>query len=134
MFPNQFLTQMPGASTPLDGGDQFYPVSDDNELIHSSLVLVHGLGGHPRDTWTSDQNILSKALTSVLHKQPKLAVFWPADLLAPRIPNVRILVYGYDSSPAHIFDAVSRISVYQHSSNLLQDLASDEERVKDVST
>jgi hypothetical protein len=42
------------------------------------IVLVHGLNGHPRDTWTADNG-----------------VFWPSQLL-PQSLQARVLVYGYD--------------------------------------
>lgn len=41
------------------------------------IVLVHGLNGHPRDTWTA-----------------KNGVFWPSQLL-PKNVQARVLVYGY---------------------------------------
>jgi hypothetical protein len=97
-----------------------------------SFVLVHGLGGHPEDTWTYDPNRLPSNLASLLRRPAAAKVFWPSDLLAPSFPNVRILAYGYDSDPVRVFDNVSRVSVYQHASNLLQDLARDDERVEEV--
>jgi len=84
-------------------------------------------------TWTYDPNILPNALAK-LSGSLKTPVFWPKDILAPSLDNVRILVYGYDSDPAHMFDAVSRVSVYQHGLNLLQLLADDEGREQDVSS
>ena len=41
------------------------------------IILVHGLDGHPRDTWTADNG-----------------VFWPSQLL-PKSVQARVLVYGY---------------------------------------
>ena len=43
------------------------------------IILVHGLNGHPRQTWTAKNN-----------------VFWPTDLL-PKSVKARILVYGYNA-------------------------------------
>lgn len=96
------------------------------QLTIHSLVLVHGLGGHPLSTWTYERR------RSLLGNSANVRIFWPLDLLAPTLSNVRILTYGYDSDPAHVFDSVSRISMYQHASNLLQDLSRDEERLDDV--
>jgi hypothetical protein len=46
------------------------------------IVLVHGLNGDPRRTWTS-----------------KNGVFWPTELLPVTLKSVkaRILVYGYNA-------------------------------------
>lgn len=46
------------------------------------LVLVHGLNGDPRKTWTA-----------------KNGVFWPTDLLPVTLKSAkaRILVYGYNA-------------------------------------
>lgn len=43
------------------------------------IVFVHGLNGHPRDTWMADNG-----------------VFWPSQLL-PKSVRARVLVYGYDA-------------------------------------
>ena len=48
----------------------------------ADLILIHGLHGHPRSTWTSD---ISK-------------IFWPAQLMPSVLQGkARILVYGYDA-------------------------------------
>ncbi|KAL8994880.1 MAG: hypothetical protein Q9169_005278 [Polycauliona sp. 2 TL-2023] len=47
------------------------------------VVLVHGINGHPSETWTSEEH----------------NVFWPRELL-PRLlekTKARVLVYGYDA-------------------------------------
>ena len=46
------------------------------------IVLVHGLNGDPRNTWTA-----------------KNGVFWPTDLLPLTLKSVkaRVLVYGYNA-------------------------------------
>ena len=44
-----------------------------------SIVLVHGLSGHPVKTWKSRN------------------AFWPGDFLPVDIPKARILTFGYNS-------------------------------------
>ena len=69
------------------------------------IVFVHGLNGHPRDTWTSD----------------KEKVFWPAQLL-PLIlgeEEARILVYGYDADTTAFTDGVSKDSIHNHAEHLV---------------
>ena len=50
-------------------------------LTPISIVFIHGLQGHRRDTWTTQ------------------GICWPKDWLVkePALSNVRILSFGYDS-------------------------------------
>jgi hypothetical protein len=45
----------------------------------SSVVFVHGLGGHCMDTWTSE------------------GVYWPRDFLKPKLERARVISFGYDA-------------------------------------
>ena len=65
---------------------------------HHSIVLVHGLNGHPRETWTA-----------------KNGDFWPAKLLPASLGDVpsRILVYGYDAD-VNVSGGKSSTSDYIH--------------------
>ena len=60
------------------------PVYQD-ESPEVDIVLVHGLNGHPRTTWTAANG-----------------VFWPADLLPAVLREdqvrVRIMVYGWKAN------------------------------------
>jgi len=48
------------------------------------------------------------------------AVFWPSDLLAPSIPNARILVYGYNADVfGGLFQANNKNSLSQHGNDLM---------------
>ena len=70
----------------------------------TSLVFVHGLGGHWYNTWS------------------KNGVFWPRDLLSKNIQNVWIIVFGYDSDVVKIFGRVSRNHIRDHARTLVADL------------
>ena len=70
----------------------------------TSLVFVHGLGGHWYNTWS------------------KNGVFWPRDLLSQDVQNVRIIVFGYDSSVVQFFGRVSRNQIRDHARTLIADL------------
>ena len=48
-------------------------------LTLSSIVAVHGLGGDKYDTWEDDGKI------------------WLRDFLPAKVPNARIMTYGYNS-------------------------------------
>lgn len=74
------------------------------------IVFVHGLNGHPHDSWTS-----------------KSGCFWPVDLLpdvlAPLRP--RILTYGYNANVAAFTDGASRDSIVSHAETLASNLAAN---------
>jgi hypothetical protein len=69
-----------------------------------SVVFVHGLCGHPRNTWTKDN------------------VCWPEDLLSKEdsLSHIRILTFGYD---VNLNDSSSLNSLFDHSINLLNELS-----------
>ena len=78
---------------------------------------MHGLFGHPVNTWTSEQ---SKARTPL---------FWPQKLLPSVVPQSRIYTWGYDVDINHLFSNASQATVFQHAGSLLSDLA--DERISD---
>lgn len=72
------------------------------------VVFVHGLNGHPYDTWTSEH--------------PK--TFWPGQLLPPILEEekTRIVVYGYDADVTSFTDGVSRDKIHNHAEHLVAEL------------
>lgn len=74
------------------------------------IVFVHGLNGHPKDSWTS-----------------KSGCFWPVDLLpeALALLRPRILTYGYNATVAAFTDGVSRDSIVSHAETLSSTLAAN---------
>ena len=47
-------------------------------------------------------------------------VFWPCDLLAPSLPNTRVLVYGYNADAfGGLFQANNKNSISQHGNDLM---------------
>ncbi|KAI9743261.1 MAG: hypothetical protein M1818_003107 [Claussenomyces sp. TS43310] len=74
------------------------------------IVLVHGLNGHPRMTWTA-----------------KNGVFWPTDLLPLTLKKAkaRVLVYGYNAD-VYAFGSdkgASSDMIHQHAQTLVNSLA-----------
>ncbi|KAF4637819.1 hypothetical protein G7Y89_g285 [Cudoniella acicularis] len=73
------------------------------------IVLVHGLNGDPRNTWTSPNG-----------------VFWPTQLLPVTLKSAkaRILVYGYNAD-VYAFGkgGASSDMLYQHAQTLLANLS-----------
>ena len=65
---------------------------------------MHGLRGNRYKTWTSGDT------------------FWPRDLLAKSMKNVRIITYGYDADIVRFLGKASANISLQHAENLIQDL------------
>lgn len=108
----------------------------------SSIIFVHGLQGHPRTTWTTQESekkskssqfgrLISKVAgrdsisTDDVHTRK--GVFWPLELLPEDCPNCRILTWGYDSHVTRFFSGpANQNSSFNHAKNLLYAL--DRER------
>ncbi|KAM0795973.1 hypothetical protein BDR22DRAFT_812731, partial [Usnea florida] len=71
-----------------------------------SIVFVHGLTGKRTKTWLADG----------------AARPWPQELLAKKIPEARILTYGYDADVAHFLKPAGQNTVLEHATNLNGDL------------
>jgi hypothetical protein len=114
-----------------------------------SIIFIHGLQGHPRNTWIWESNsripeesvpIEQKAKSRSLKfwsessNKQKLGdtevgriasrtMFWPYHLLKDDCPKSRILTWGYDSKVSKFFDhSASKNSVLHHASDLIGDL------------
>ena len=110
-------------------------------LTISSIIFVHGLRGHPEETWTSisesghkrargPSSYIKSALGSqtsppesdgvrnnVNEVLPR--VFWPRDYLAQDLPQARVWTYGYDAEVIDgVFQANNKNSVSQHGRDL----------------
>ena len=83
--------------------------SATNPLV--DVVFVHGLNGHPHDTWST--------------KKPN--VFWPADLLPAALEEQRprILTYGYDANVTAFTDGVSKDRIHNHAEHLASRLVAN---------
>ena len=110
-----------------------------NFLFTFSIIFIHGLQGHPKETWShrtsagSESKAARAGKRSLLHKvfgpkaQPTAAeqmngscVFWPFDLLREDCPNARIITWGYNSVITRFFDgAVNQGSIFAHAKDLL---------------
>ncbi|KAJ5287611.1 hypothetical protein N7478_003297 [Penicillium angulare] len=75
------------------------------------IVLVHGLNGHPHDSWTSKST----------------NCFWPVDLLPDVLASQRprILTYGYNANVTAFTDGASRDSIVSHAETLASNLAAN---------
>jgi hypothetical protein len=79
-----------------------------------SLVFVHGLGGHPIQTWQKD------------------SVVWPRDLLPHDAKQTRIMMFSFETDVSLFFSAASDSGIMQHALNLLQDLQRERQTPEEV--
>lgn len=70
----------------------------------TSLVAVHGLDGHREESWTADNGVL-----------------WLRDELPKKLPNLRILTYGYDVRTQDS-TLLSLQTLYDHAEDLVASL------------
>lgn len=66
---------------------------------------MHGLTGNREDTWKRD------------------GILWPQDLLPKRLPEARIMTFGYDANVIAFLSAASQNRIASHGQNLLSSLA-----------
>ena len=110
-----------------------------------SIVLVHGLQGHPEGTWSYTPETSTTRLSikeRLFGKRPsqtptvaapRESVFWPWDLLSqlPKFQDCRILTWGYETRViTEFFGGSDQQNMSQHGNNLMVSL--QQERKKDV--
>jgi hypothetical protein len=114
------------------------------------VVFIHGLQGHPRETWTyrstaAEETSLSQAGSGVMGMFKRLRkdlsgtesatipeniggnhIFWPEILLAHDFQQLRILTYGYDSHVSNFFRGpANQNNIFGHGRSLLTALEAD---------
>ncbi|KAK4163332.1 Alpha/Beta hydrolase protein [Cladorrhinum sp. PSN259] len=103
-------------------------------LPRVNIIFVHGLRGHPRQTWVagrpdsgapSEETLKSKrrgkpfSWFAEAKNDPDNGVFWPEELLAHDIPEARVWTYGFNADVIDgMFGANNRNKVTQHSGDL----------------
>lgn len=115
-----------------------------------SILFVHGLQGHPKNTWTSKSAVAEGANSTKVEneKRPRRRLkfwssnastakstgdlekpdtFWPYHLLPNDCKNARILTWGYNSNVSEFFKgSANKGTILSHSRDLLGDLTGDE--------
>lgn len=112
-------------------------------MTESSIIFVHGLRGHPFQTWASnqqegDQHVVGSSsrrryIPSFKTTTPGLdsnstrsnatsqsqQVFWPQEYLAKDVSQARVWTYGYNADViGGLFQANNKNSVSQHGRDL----------------
>ena len=75
--------------------------------VHS-ILFIHGIAGDREKSWRTKEST------------PTL---WPQSLLPVKIPNARVLTFGYDAHVADWRGMVSKNRIGNHAMNLLTTLA-----------
>ena len=83
-----------------------------NKLLFASIIAVHGLNGHAYGTWAFQPD-----------NKGGFEAMWLRDFLPYRIPNARIIIYGYNSTLIGPNTSVSNIKDF--ASDLLERLLDD---------
>jgi hypothetical protein len=73
----------------------------------TSIIFIHGLTGDREKTWTVKN----------------AAASWPQSLLPSKIPNARVLTFGYDAYVVDWQGVVSENKIGNHAMNLLSSVA-----------
>ncbi len=89
-------------------------LTDLANTVLFSLIFVHGLGGHPLETWQKDGTV------------------WPRDLLPCDAKQARIMTFSYETDVSQFFGAWSDSGIIQHALNLLQDLQRERRTPEEV--
>ena len=86
-------------------------------IFQHSIILVHGLTGGRERTWTAKN----------------AAAPWPQSLLPSKVPNARVLTFGYDAYVVDWRGVVSTNRIGNHATNLLTSIATYRENDDTVS-
>jgi len=99
----------------------------------SSVIFVHGLGGHPVSSWST--KVQKQGGSSFFRRFLKLKssgaigsssgndpTFWPRDLLPEDVPHARIISYGYESEVIKMFAPSNKNNILWHGQNLLAEV------------
>lgn len=115
-----------------------------SSLIRGSIIFVHGLRGHPFETWASSRPAGEERAVGASSRRQRIrslfqstrpasdsnstqsdigpaqrAVFWPRDYLVEEIPQARVWTYGYNADViGGLFQASDKNSVSQHGRDL----------------
>ncbi|KAI0441679.1 hypothetical protein F4803DRAFT_551929 [Xylaria telfairii] len=86
-----------------------FTILADPDRATVDIILIHGLQGHPKNTWLylpprkKASFFSSKSRKAQPQEIEPQETFWPLDILPRDFPVARIMTYGYDSHVTHWF-------------------------------
>ena len=141
------MAQAPDHITSRQVKAEGYTLLADSESPIADVMFVHGLQGHPHNTWAyrfpsregavdrqKSSNSMGRKFSSVFGRPVKknivaechdeeTEVYWPLDLLAHDFANLRIFTYGYDSKVTNWFKGPAmHLDIYSYGESLLNGL------------
>ncbi|KAK3391258.1 hypothetical protein B0H63DRAFT_365230, partial [Podospora didyma] len=84
-----------------------------------SIILVHGLQGHPKRTWSYDASATNNCKTTRGWGTTGLITKSKRDLLPTDCPIARVLVRGYDTVVTKGFAPANKSDLFAHAKDLL---------------
>ena len=99
-----------------------------SEMTRSCDISIHALNGRRVKTWTTEK----------AERNP-VPVFWPKDLLKLKVPNARVLSFGYGAAIAHFYPLYGPKSVppngtiHHHSAAIIDNFAGLRNRTRTIS-
>ncbi|KAK3327045.1 hypothetical protein B0T19DRAFT_420664 [Cercophora scortea] len=86
-------TPQPNALNGQPGLNVLHPLGDDKSAL-VDIITIHGLSGHPHNTWTNNTT----------------GHFWPMSSLPEDVPLSRIMTFGYETSVSLLNNSTAIIS------------------------
>jgi hypothetical protein len=130
---------------------RFYMLLESHVLC--SIIFIHGLRGHPRQTWASapckdlfvddlpQRNSFRRSFTArrksrTANEEDNNSLntfgdFWPEDYLTQDIPQARIWTYGYEADVIKgSYQANNKTNILQHGRDLAARLEREVDKVR----
>src|SRR5271170_2834257 len=111
-----FLSTLVIGSQPIRAVNSLKTRLADSCSLQPSIIFVHGLTGDREKTW----------------KAKDATAPWPQTLLPSKVPNARVLTFGYDAYVANWRGMVSKNRIGNHAMNLLTSVATFRENDETV--
>ncbi|KAI0875607.1 ankyrin [Hypoxylon argillaceum] len=110
----------------------------DPSSANLDICFVHGLSGHPQQSWTSNKRVLTPEILPEKSRKrwffqkgnrPDASIdapvspefiYWPRDLVPDVLPRARVFTFGYDTNiSSSLWNTRSESNAKEHANSLL---------------